>query len=67
MEMTNHPNATHPNPRRLLWVGIIAAVAGVLSAWLRMESLPIALVLGAAAAGLSIAIVWFVDWSRGRA
>ena len=65
--MTHHRNATQPNPHRLLWVGAIAAIAGITSAWLRMESVPIALVLGAASAGLSIAIVWFVDWSRGPA
>ena len=55
---------TQPTSSRLLWVGVIAGVAGVLTAWLRMESLPLALVLGAAAAVISIAVVSFEERRR---
>ncbi|HET7645717.1 MAG TPA: hypothetical protein VFM03_04465 [Candidatus Limnocylindria bacterium] len=52
--------------RRLFWVGVIALVASVLTTWLRTESVQATLVFGSAAAVISVAIVWFVDWTRGR-
>ncbi len=51
--------------RRLIWVGVIALVASVLTTWLRTESVQATLAFGVAAAVISMAIVGFVDWTRG--
>lgn len=51
---------------QLLWVGVIAAVAAVLTTWLRTESIELTLLFAAASALISVAIVWFVGWSRRR-
>lgn len=51
---------------QLVWVGVIAAVAAVLTTWLRTESLELTLLFGAASALISVAIVWLVDWTRHR-
>jgi hypothetical protein len=51
---------------QLVWVGVIAAVAAVLTTWLRTESLELTLLFAAASALISVAIVWFVNWTRHR-
>ena len=49
---------------QLFWVGIIALVAGTPTAWFRTESIPVSLLMGLASAMISVAIVWFVGWTR---
>jgi hypothetical protein len=49
---------------QLLWVGVIAFVAAVLTAWFRTESLAATLLMGGLSAAISVAIVWFVGWTR---
>ena len=53
-------NDTSFTTMRLFWVGVIALIAGILTTWLRTESLPMAVGLGAAAAVISMGIIWFV-------
>ena len=49
---------------QLFWVGIIALVAAVITAWFRTESIALTLLFGVASAVISAAIVWFVGWTR---
>ena len=62
--MTHPRHDTYSRPSRLLWVGVIALTAAVITSWLRTESLPLTLGLGLASAVISMAIVWFIDWTR---
>ena len=60
---------THSHHQRfsasqLFWVGLIAVVAALPTAWFRTESIVLTLVMGAASALISVAIVWFVGWTR---
>ncbi len=61
--MSNSRDAQFP-PTQLLWVGVIAFVAAVLTTWFRTEAVGPTLLLGALSAVISIAIVWFVGWTR---
>lgn len=49
---------------QLLWVGVIALVAALLTGWFRTESVGLTLLLSALSALISVAIVWFVGWTR---
>ena len=62
--MTPPRHDTYGRPSRLLWVGVIALTAAVITTWLRTESLPLTLGFGIASALISMAIVWFIDWTR---
>lgn len=57
--MTRSDQRTN-SAHRIVWVGIIAAVAAVLSR-LWTESLLVIIVVAAASAAISMAIVWLVD------
>ena len=63
--MTHRHHSTF-RTQRLLWVGVIALTAAVITTWLRTESLPLTLGLGLASAAISMAIVLFVDRTSGR-
>ena len=63
--MTHRDHSTFRS-QRLLWVGVIALAAAVITTWLRTESLPLTLGLGLASAVISVGIVWFIDWTGGR-
>jgi hypothetical protein len=61
----SHPrHDTYARPSRLLWVGVIALTAAIITTWLRTESLPLTLGFGIASAVISMAIIWFIDWTR---
>ena len=62
--MTHPRHDTYSRPSRLLWVGVIALTAAVITSWLRTESLPLTLGFGIASALISMAIMWFIDWTR---
>jgi hypothetical protein len=49
---------------RLLWVGVIALTAAVITTWFRTESLSLALGFGLASAFVSVAFVGLVDRIR---
>jgi hypothetical protein len=51
-------------PSHLLWVGVIAFVAAFLIWWFNTESLAQTALMGTLSAAISIAIVWFVGWTR---
>ena len=62
---------THPhhstgldNPQRLVWVAVIAAVAGFLTSYFRLESLPAALLFATGTALISVLVVLL--WDRYR-
>jgi hypothetical protein len=55
---------TRFSPSQLFWVGLIALVAATPTAWFRTESISVSLLLGLASAIISVAIVWFVGWTR---
>ena len=63
--MTHRQNASF-GTSRLLWVGVIALAAALVTTWLRTESLPLTLGFGLASVVISVAIVWFVDVTSGR-
>lgn len=52
------------NPQRLAWVAVIAAVAGFLTSYLRLESLSGALAFAASTAAISVVVVLLWDWYR---
>jgi hypothetical protein len=63
--MTNsHRSTGLDNPQRLVWVAVIAAVAGFLTSYLRLESLPPALLFAAGSALISVLVV--LSWDRYR-
>jgi hypothetical protein len=62
----SHSHDTSQPSWRLVWVGVIALTAGVLTTWLRTESVPATLGLGFASAVISVALVWFIK-RTGRA
>ena len=65
---------------QLLWVGVIAFTAAILTGWFRVgviaftaailtgwfstDSVLVSLGLAAASALISVAVVWFVGWTR---
>ncbi|HJP70389.1 MAG TPA: hypothetical protein VJ975_01575 [Candidatus Limnocylindria bacterium] len=61
--MTHSRNARF-SASQLFWVGIIALVAALGAGWFRTESVLLTVVLALASAVISVAIVWFVDWTR---
>jgi ABC-type Fe3+ transport system permease subunit len=61
--MTHSRNARF-SASQLFWVGIIALVAGTPAAWFRTQSISVSLLMGLASAIISVAIVWFVGWTR---
>jgi hypothetical protein len=62
-----NPRTTSQRASRLVWVGVIAAVAALLTGWWRWESALVALAMAGASAAISIGIVWLVGRSRGLA
>jgi uncharacterized membrane protein YfcA len=52
------------NPQRLVWVAVIAATAGFLTSYLRLESLSAALAFALGAALISVLVVLL--WDRYR-
>ena len=56
--MTHVPQTGY-TPSQLFWVGVIAAVAAILTGWLRTESIPATLLIAAASTAISVAIAWF--------
>lgn len=60
------PNShdTQFSATQLLWVGVIALVAAVLTTWFRTESITLTLLMGALSAAISVVIVGFVGWTR---
>ena len=59
-----HPHQTQFSASQLFWVGVIPFTAAVLTTWFRTESVAVTLLMGGASALISIAIVWFVGWTR---
>jgi hypothetical protein len=49
---------------QLLWVGVIAFTAAILTGWFSTDSVVVSLGLAAASALISVAVVWFVGWTR---
>jgi hypothetical protein len=59
-----YPRDTQFSASQLFWVGVIALVAALLTGWFSTESIGLTLVLSLASAVISVAIVWFVGWTR---
>ncbi len=63
--MTHHHHRTGlDNQERLVWVAVIAATAGFLTSYFRLDSLPAALAFALGAALISVLVVLL--WDRYR-
>jgi len=59
-----HSRDTQFSTTQLFWVGVIALIPGVVAAWFRTESIAATVLMGALSAVISVAIVWFIGWTR---
>ncbi len=59
-----HWHQTQFSASQLLWVGAIAFTAAILTGWFSTDSVVVSLGLAAASALISVAVVWFVGWTR---
>ncbi len=59
-----HHSTGLDNPQRLAWVAVIAAVAGFLTSYFRLDSIQAALIFAAGTALISVLVV--VLWDRYR-
>jgi hypothetical protein len=59
-----HSGDTQFSATQLLWVGVIALVPGLLITWFRTESIALTLFMATLSAVISVAVVWFIGWTR---